>query len=227
MILMNNKSKAHGLISKSQIEPVFIVFLLILLLFINIPFLLASQPLISGEALVKELRKGGYNIYFRHAATHWSQDDFVNKSGEWTSCDPMKMRQLSDEGRNTAIKIGEALRLLKIPIGNVFSSEYCRAKETAELFGLGKVSTTKKIMNLRVADMVGGRQVVIERARMMLAEMPKPGTNTILVAHGNLMLAATGAYPGEAGAGVFKPKGDGSFQLVAELTPQNWIDLTE
>ena len=50
-------------------------------------------------ALMESLRKGGFYIYFRHAATDWSQNDQVSKAGDWTSCDPGKMRQLSEAGR--------------------------------------------------------------------------------------------------------------------------------
>ena len=38
---------------------------------------------IEGQALVDALRRGGYQIYFRHAATDWSQYDQVSKAGDW------------------------------------------------------------------------------------------------------------------------------------------------
>ena len=36
----------------------------------------ATQPAaeLDGQALVAALREGGFNIYFRHAATDWSQN---------------------------------------------------------------------------------------------------------------------------------------------------------
>ena len=48
----------------------------------------ASQETLSGKALAEALRKGGYNIYFRHAATNWTQQDRVIKAGDWEGCDP-------------------------------------------------------------------------------------------------------------------------------------------
>ena len=62
---------------------------------------------IEKLALVESLRKGGFNIYFRHAATDWSQNDQVSKEGDWTSCDPNNMRQLSETGRKMAGRFGE------------------------------------------------------------------------------------------------------------------------
>ena len=137
------------------------------------------------------------------------------------------MRQLSEEGRRTAAEIGDAFRKLKIPVGKIYSTEYCRTKETAELFGLGRVETSRLIMNMLAADFFGGSQAVIDRARKVFAQKPKPGTNTILVAHGNLVRDATGAYPGEAGAVVFRPDENGSFKIVAEVPAEVWLQSTE
>ena len=67
---------------------------------------------LEGMALVEALQEGGYNIYFRHAPTDWGQHDRVEAAGDWTSCDPAEMRQLSSEGRATARRIGEAIRAL-------------------------------------------------------------------------------------------------------------------
>ncbi len=72
-----------------------------------------NQQMLSDEALITALRGGGYNIYFRHAPTDWSQNDHVAAKGDWTSCDPARMRQLSAEGRTIAQRIGAAIRRLR------------------------------------------------------------------------------------------------------------------
>ena len=132
------------------------------------------------------------------------------------------MRQLSAEGRATAKEIGEAIRDLRIPVGRVLTSEYCRTRETAECMDFGPVTPTLAIMNMRAAEFVGGRDAVIDRARRVLATLPRKGTNTVIVAHGNLIRAVSGAYAGEAGAAIFLPQGNGEFQLVAQLAPEDW-----
>ena len=184
-----------------------------------------AQNLPDAPGLIAALRQGGYIIYFRHAQTDWSQSDQVSTEGDWTSCDPGRMRQLSDEGRATARRIGDALRLLDIPVGRVLSSEYCRTRETARLMNIGPVQPTRSIMNMRAAEFVGGREAVVARARIEFGRKPAAGTNTVIVAHGNLMRAATGAYTGEAGAGVYLPEGQGQFRLVAEIEPEEWAQL--
>jgi broad specificity phosphatase PhoE len=180
---------------------------------------------LSGIALVDALRQGGYTIYFRHAATDWTRDDYVMAEGDWTSCDPDRMRQLTNEGRDQARRIGEAIRALDIPVGRILSSEYCRARETAKLMNLGYVSPTRSLMNTRVANLVGGDKAVILRAQQEIGRHPVEGTNTVLVAHGNLMRAATGFYTDEGGAAVFAPIGDGDFTLVALIASEEWTRL--
>ena len=188
----------------------------------------AAQEL-EGEALVEAVRRGGYNIYFRHAATDWGQSDRAEKAGRWASCDPDEMRQLSSAGRATARRIGEAIRALDIPVGKVLSSEYCRAAETARLLDVGPVETTSDIMNMNAAELVGGREAVVERARRVLSEPAQAGRNVIIVGHGNLMRAATGTYAGEGGSGIYvpAPESETGIKLVGRLSAEEWTQLAE
>ena len=107
----------------------------------------AGEPL-SGEALLSAIKSGGYNLYFRHAATDWSHGDQVRNAGDWTSCDVNRIRQLSTEGRRVAALVGEAMRALEIPVAAVYASPYCRTRETARLLGLGPVEATTDVMNM-------------------------------------------------------------------------------
>lgn len=184
-----------------------------------------ADETMSGEDLIRALRGGGYNIYFRHAQTDWSQSDRIEQQGDWKSCDPSRARQLSEAGRDTARAIGEAIRALEIPIGRVLASPYCRAVDTARLMDLGEVTTTTDVMNLRAAEYVGGTDAVVDTARRLLATPPAPGTNTVIAAHGNVARAATPVYPGEAEGVVFRPGGNDEFTFVGRLTPEQWTTL--
>jgi broad specificity phosphatase PhoE len=181
-----------------------------------------TAPTLSDEALVQTLREGGFNIYFRHAATDWSQSDEVNKKGDWLSCDSSRMRQLSADGRQTSINVGESIRALGLPVGKVMASPYCRTVETAELMQLGTVEATTDVMNLRVADYFGGRGAIVVSAQTRLSTKPAAGTNTVIVAHGNVAQAATPVYPGEGEALIFKPDGEGGFRYIARVAPDDW-----
>ena len=203
---------------------------LFLLLFLA-PLFARAAPAAERDdtALVAALRAGGHVLYFRHAATDWTQNDQVRQAGDWQSCDGTKMRQLSDTGRMTAQLIGLAIRTLAIPVGEVLSSEYCRTAETARLMSLGTVRTTTEIMNLRSQDYVGGYDAAVANARAHFIRPLAPGTNRVIVGHGNLMRAATGQYTDEAGAVVVRPDSgaDLGFTFITLITPQDWLRLAE
>ena len=194
---------------------------------VNASEAVTGDNVVVGPELLEQLQKGGFNIYFRHAQTDWSQMDHVLSSADWVSCDPAQIRQLSDQGRETATRVGESMRALEIPVGKVLASPYCRAVETAELMGLGPVEATDAVINMRVAEYFGGRQAIVDTARRLLSTPPVEGTNTVIVAHGNVARDATPVYPGEAEAVIFRPDAAGNFVFVARLTPAQWRQLQD
>ena len=187
----------------------------------------AANPLLTDMALVKALRAGGYNIYFRHVSTDWSQSDDVGKVDDWRSCDPLRMRQLSAAGQAAATAIGVAMKQLDVPVDEVLASPYCRTVETAKLMDLGMVVESAQVMNLRSADYFGGRASVVASAQALLASSPGPALNRVIVAHGNVASAATPAYPAEGEALVFEPDAARGFVLRGRITPEEWTRLAE
>ena len=136
------------------------------------------------------------------------------------------MRQLSDAGRKSAIATGQSIKTLDVPIGKVMASPYCRTVETARLMQLGSVEPTTAVINMRVAEYFGGRAAIISSAQALLAKKPAPGTNNLIVAHGNVAQASTPVYPGEGEGVVFRPDTKGSFVVVGRLTPADWVRLS-
>jgi phosphohistidine phosphatase SixA len=184
----------------------------------------AAQSQLGDAELLHALRGGGYNIYFRHVGTEWSQSDRVERRGDWLACDPGKMRQLSDAGRADAAAIGAAMRELAIPVGEVLASPYCRTMETARLMGVGPVQASADVMNLRSASYFGGREAIVAAAQRLLSSPPPEGANRVIVAHGNVAREATPVYPDEGEGLVFEPAANG-FRLVGRLTPAAWSRL--
>ncbi len=176
----------------------------------------------SAGELLERLTEGGYVLYFRHAETDWSQRDQLRDSRALGSCDGGLMRQLSDQGRRTAASVGAAIRALGIPIGAVYSSEFCRCVETAEGLGLGAVTVTRDVINATSAEVVGGREALRTRARALLATAPRAGSNTAVVAHGNVAVLVGLERPPEGGAVVLRPLGGESFEVVGQIGPLGW-----
>lgn len=193
---------------------------------LSVPLPAAAEGTLSDQALIAALQRGGYNLYFRHEATNWSQQDAVFQRDDWLSCDGSRVRQLSAEGRQRAQRTGQAMRSLKIPVSEVLASPYCRTMDTARQLGLGDVQASNDVMNLRVAEYFGGREAVVATARALLARRPSAGSNRVIVAHGNVAQAATPVYPGEGEAVIFEPDGQGQFRFVGRITPERWVELS-
>lgn len=151
--------------------------------FITIFFLFAQTVGFCQNSLIDSLKKGGYILYFRHDSADVGSDIVSTfESGWWKSCDAAKARQMNDKGRNHAQTIGKVLRVVGAQIDNVYSSEYCRCVETANLMYMGV--TTKQIPQLSF-DIAGygGEAARTAMINTMLTYLPAAGKNTIMVSH--------------------------------------------
>lgn len=102
-----------------------------------VPAASAEDKLADLSSVLGELRKGGLVIYLRHGST--DQTGSSEEAADLMKCETQ--RNLSAEGRMQATEIGKAMQALRIPVGTVTTSPFCRTKDTAELaFGRFTVS---------------------------------------------------------------------------------------
>ena len=98
-------------------------YFLIIFIFLNSPI-----KADSNEAMIGELQKGGKLIFIRHAYAPGGGDP---SNFDVTNCETQ--RNLNGEGRLQSQKIGNFFRQNNITINKIYSSEWCRCKETAEI----------------------------------------------------------------------------------------------
>jgi hypothetical protein len=179
---------------------------------------LPAKP-VSGAALLSELRKGGYVIYFRHTSTDFSRDDSRSKSDD--DCD--NQRPLTDKGREEARRIGAAFQALKIPVEKVLASPRCRTMETAML-AFGRAEKANDVRGGPAAPDNPDRYAGLRR----LLSMPvKPGANRVISSHGNPFYATAGApYLAEGEAAIIRPLGK-DFEIVARVGHDAWRALAQ
>ena len=188
--------------------------------------LLVSATAVSGQTLSRDalaaaLRAGGHVIVMRHASSPRQVPDKAAANADNVTLE----RQLDAEGRAGATAMGQALRRLKIPIGEVLSSPTYRARETARLAELPAPKST-----IELGD--GGQSMQVPAAdqaawlRKKVLETPR-GTNTILLTHNPNITAAfpefTGVEDGEAL--VFGPDGKGGAHVIARIKIEEWPTL--
>ena len=179
---------------------------------------LPAREIAAGE-LLKSMREGGYVLYFRHAATDFSQNDEKMKRYE----DCADQRNLIDRGRADARAAGAALRELRIPIGRVLASPFCRTMETARLiFG-----TAEKMQEVRGGPAAPAGSDRYAALRKILATPPPAGTNLAVVSHGNPFYSVAGPpYLAEGEAAVIEPLG-ADFRVVARIRVDGWEALRD
>jgi hypothetical protein len=174
---------------------------------------------VQDAALVRALKSGGLVLYIRHTSTDFSQNDAQMKSFE----DCASQRNLTDKGRDEARRIGEALRKLRIPLGKVFASPFCRTMETAKLV-FGKA---ERMPEVRGGPVQSDDPKRYDGLRRLLATAPAKGTNNAISSHGNPFYAVTGPpYLQEGEVAVVRPSGAADFEVIARLKREDWDRLT-
>ena len=177
-----------------------------------------DAQMVSGAALVKSLQAGGNVIVMRHA----SSPGEIPKTPNPDNVPPE--RQLDEVGRTTTTAMGEALRRLKIPIGEVLTSPTYRARETARRIGLQNPRSVTEL-----GEGTGTMQAVstaqTEWLQKSVREFPRDRTNRLLITH---VPNITAAFPAETPALaqgealVFAPDGKGGARVVGRIKIEEW-----
>ena len=170
--------------------------------------LLLPFGLHADDKLWEVLKRGGQVVLIRHTIT----DAGVGDPPGMKLADCATQRNLSDEGRAHARRIGEAFRKRQVPIGRVLSSPWCRCVETAQL-AFGRAEVSQPLSNLFGRPENRERQVAAMKKLLLKTER-----NLILVSHGSTISALTGISPGTGEMVVVKPLGAGRFEVLGRLS---------
>jgi phosphohistidine phosphatase SixA len=175
----------------------------------------------DDKEIANALRAGGLIIVLRHGSTFRDQAD----------TDPLHydniaaQRNLNDPGKATARAFGEAFRQIGVPVGDVYTSQYNRAYETAVLAGFKDIVKSVDITEggLVVSPNENDRRTAAFRKLLALA--PKPGTDTVIITHKPNIVDALGKDwfdVKEGEASIFKPDEGGGYKLVARAQMEEW-----
>jgi broad specificity phosphatase PhoE len=163
----------------------------------------------ANEELWDLLRGGGQVVLIRHTLTDPGSGDPQDFRLE----DCTTQRNLSEEGRAHAKRIGEAFRLARVPVTQVLASPWCRCVETASL-AFGKAEISPALANLFGRS--EHRQKAVEELTAMVGE-PRSGGNVVMVTHGSTILALTRIPVNMGEIMVLTPLGEGRFALAGRF----------
>ena len=177
-----------------------------------------------GEELLTKLKAGGLVVYFRHFATDNTKlikDKTLSKhlsiSSEELMASCHLQRPLSDYGRAQAKLVNMGLTENGIPIGQSYSSPYCRVFEGASL-AFDKAPEVQRNLIYQGGGLT--YEEISNHIKPMLGENPEYG-NTFIMSHRTQMDDIAKIDEGEAF--VFEPLGDSRFNLLGRIQPAEWL----
>jgi broad specificity phosphatase PhoE len=149
---------------------------------------LLGSPATGSDDPFAAMREGGHVALIRHALAPGTGDPAGFTPG---ACDTQ--RNLSEEGRAQARRIGDLFRENGIPQARIFTSAWCRSRETAELLRLGPVTVLEPLDSFFRRRSEGERQTRA-LARWIAEQDALPPI--VLVTHQVNITALTGVFPG-------------------------------
>jgi phosphohistidine phosphatase SixA len=177
-----------------------------------------------ADTLLPDVAYGGYVLFFRHserdtAALPTATLAVVDNAG---TCQPGS--ELTAKGQADAVALGERFRRYGIEAQKVYASPTCRTVEMARL-AFGSYETTRGLI---WADTWAPGEVdtVSRLLRGYLSTRPDARKNIILVSHNDVLNRAgmgVDLVLEQAEAAVFKPLGNGSFELVGRIPKAQWM----
>lgn len=177
----------------------------------------------GDSELLKALKAGGQVVVLRHATADPEKAD----------TEPLNFRNiraqqpLTEQGRQSAHLLGETWRRLGIVFGEILTSRFNRAYQTAVLAGY---KTAKPITELTEGSLVVSPKEQQRRAaylRKLTVDPLPPGQNRLIVTHRVNIAQAYGKEwfdVKEGEASVFRVE-NGAYSLIARLKTDEWNRL--
>ncbi len=171
-----------------------------------------------SESLVELLQKPGHVAFMRHA---WAPFEGAPKS-EAVSAETLgpcgTQRNLDDKGRADARRLGDVLRQAGVMFDAVYTSKWCRCRETAELITGTSVDNLPLINSFYTNPdkSVGPKQIAA--LKRYLNEPSALSARMLMVTHGSLITALTGIDTNETEIVIVKPTGNGGIEVVGRGT---------
>ena len=164
----------------------------------------------AADRLAEQLDAGGRVLMIRHALAPGGGDPPGFRIGDCST-----QRNLSDQGREQARNIGRWLRDRGIDSARVYSSQWCRCLETAELIDLGPVVELPALNSFfqRPQD----RESNLSALRAFLADQPPDGGLIVLVTHYVTVSGIAGVGVGSGEGVVLQLDGRGGYDVVGRM----------
>lgn len=177
---------------------------------VTIGLLIGSLPAKADDAsLWQALKSGGHFVMIRHALAPGTGDP-----AEFSINDCSTQRNLSDSGRKQAGSIGGKFRGAGIKTASVYTSQWCRCRETAELLKLGEVTDLPTLNSFYEMRENEDRQMRKLRGWIRSQKLDTP---TVLVTHFVNIGALTEYYPSSGELVFVRREPEGNLTVIGTI----------
>lgn len=167
----------------------------------------------EAAALWDALREGGAVAVVRHARAPGTGDPPGFRLGDCAT-----QRNLDAAGRAQAAALGARFRQERVAVGEVRSSRWCRAAETAAL-AFPEIAASPDAALDSVFDERPSGPARTEAARVLVARWRGRATTLVLVTHQVNVTALTGVAPAEGEIVVVRGTDAGGATVLGHLRP--------
>lgn len=169
---------------------------------------LLPWPVLADDAVAALLRTGSVVLALRHALAPGTFDPPGFEIGQCST-----QRNLSDEGRAQARRIGQWLAQRQLQPAAVRSSPWCRCMDTAQL-AFGQAEAWAALGSPRGADETTNRAALQQLARALAARAQQPGRFEAWVTHQFVLSDFVGVSTSSGEGLVLQPSAEGGRPRV-------------
>ena len=169
-----------------------------------------SMARADTNRLIAQMKSGGHFLMIRHAQAPGSGDPENFKIGDCST-----QRNLDDRGRDQARAIGDWLRRGGIKKARIYSSQWCRCLDTANLMNLGPVTPLPALNSFY--DRPQDREPNLRELRLFLSKQKSHDELLILVTHFVTISAISGKAVSSGEGVVLRMEEKGTYEFVGTI----------
>ncbi len=174
---------------------------------------LIVAPAHADDSLAEKLAEPGHIAIMRHALAPGGGDP-----ANFTLGDCATQRNLSKAGRRQARRTGDFLRSVGVERARVFSSQWCRCMDTAELLDLGPVEPLPALNSFFRNRERGPAQTRELREMIAGMDLSRP---VVMVTHQVNITRLTNVFPSSGEIVVLRRVAGGELDVLGTVDPRS------
>jgi len=173
----------------------------------------ATTPARASDEVAAKLAEPGHIAIMRHALAPGTGDP-----ANFTLGDCSTQRNLSEAGRRQARRTGDFLRGVGVDSARVFTSQWCRCRDTAELLDLGPVEALPALNSFFRNRERGPEQTRALRDKIAGMDLSEP---VVMVTHQVNITRLTDVFPSSGEIVVLRRGEDGDLAVLGTVDPRS------